>query len=73
MLAHTLIKNQHVHYNSYFLIYEDNAYTEIEVLDVVDLNFKDVNELIDIDDTVTRYMMAAAWRVTDQKGLDIKW
>ncbi|XP_071798435.1 uncharacterized protein [Asterias amurensis] len=51
----------------------NNPNTEIEVLDVIDLNFHDDNTLIDIDDTVTRCMMAATWRVSNQKGLDITW
>ncbi|XP_071784665.1 uncharacterized protein [Asterias amurensis] len=51
----------------------DNPNTEIEVIDVIDLNFDDINNLIDIDGTPTQYMMAAAWRVSQQKGLSINW
>ncbi|XP_038057739.1 uncharacterized protein LOC119729229 [Patiria miniata] len=50
-----------------------NPNTEIEVLDVLDLMCDDINSVIDINDTATQYMAAALWRVTEQKGLDIKW
>ena len=55
------------------VIHVDNPNTEIEVIDVIDLNFDDINNLIDIDGTATQYMMAAAWRVSQQKGLSINW
>ncbi|XP_033637440.1 uncharacterized protein LOC117298344 isoform X1 [Asterias rubens] len=51
----------------------DNPNTEIEVLDVIDLNFVDIDNLIDVDGTPTQYMMAAAWRVSQLKGLSINW
>ncbi|XP_038057865.1 uncharacterized protein LOC119729312 [Patiria miniata] len=50
-----------------------NPNTEIEVLDVLDLMNDDINNVIDIDDTATQSIAAAVWRVTEQKGLDIKW
>ncbi|XP_038050780.1 uncharacterized protein LOC119723938 isoform X2 [Patiria miniata] len=52
---------------------DSNPNTVIEVLDVLDLMHNDIDTMIDIDDTATRYMTAAVWRVTEQKGLDIKW
>ncbi|XP_038051300.1 uncharacterized protein LOC119724354 isoform X2 [Patiria miniata] len=52
---------------------DSNPNTEIEVLDVLDLMHNDINTMIDIDDTATQYMAGAVWRVTEQKGLDIKW
>ena len=56
-----------------YMLHLDNPNTEIEVLDVVDLNFDVINNLTDINVTVTQYMMAAAWRVSQHKGLNISW
>ncbi|XP_022088109.1 uncharacterized protein LOC110977889 isoform X2 [Acanthaster planci] len=50
-----------------------NPNAEIEVLDILNLTFDDDDAEIDINDTATQYLMAAAWRVSDQKGLGIKW
>ncbi|XP_022102003.1 uncharacterized protein LOC110985345 [Acanthaster planci] len=51
-----------------------NPNHEIEVLDVLSLmSFNDTDPVNDIDDTATQHMMAAVWRVTEQKGLDVKW
>ena len=46
---------------------------EIEVFDVMDLKFTDIDTMIDVDHSAAQYMMAAAWRISEQKGLDIKW
>ncbi|XP_022100380.1 uncharacterized protein LOC110984469 isoform X2 [Acanthaster planci] len=51
----------------------NNPNTEIEVLDVLDLMYEDIEAVTDIDYTPTQHTAAAVWRITDRKGLDIKW
>ncbi len=54
-------------------ITRNNPNAKIRVLDVVELNFDHINNLININDTPTQCLMAAAWRVSEQKGLGINW
>ena len=51
----------------------DNPNTEIEVLDVLDLRFEDIDSVFDMDVSPTQLLMAGVWRITQRKGLDIKW
>ncbi|XP_022105050.1 uncharacterized protein LOC110986986 isoform X2 [Acanthaster planci] len=52
---------------------DNNPHTEIEVLDVLDLMYDNIEAVTDIDYTPTQHTAAAVWRITDRKGLDIKW
>ena len=56
-----------------FFFSSENPNTEVEVVDIVDLAFDDNDTVIDIDHTITQYMMAAMWRVSERKGKDIIW
>ena len=64
---------QYVFLCPHFLSSSDNPNTEVEVLDIQDLAFDDIEAVTDIDHAVAQFSMAAAWRTTQEKGSAIKW